>query len=397
MSLCACGGKETEEAANTAETTEQTQEATTTQEETEEAATTQETKVSERADYVGYEDLVTEDYVTLPEYASMTVQAEKPEVTDEVIESYINGNILTSYAVTDRAVEEGDTVTIDFVGKMDGEAFEGGTAEGYSLNIGSGSFIPGFEEGLVGVMPGETVDLALTFPEDYHSADLAGADVVFTVTVHDIQESTDYANVTPEQLALMGSTYTDKEDIWADAAKSVEESVEATYKSNIANAIMEKLITESTFTSIPEYLVEEEVQNYMTYMETLCQSYYGCDLETFVTTYYGITMEEHDAQMMQMCEETVKQCLIMEAVARAEGIEVTDEMIEEKASEEAALYGYASAEEVLEEVGKTAYRMYILQQEVMDKLIDMVTVEPITVEEATEEVATEEASTEAVQ
>ena len=380
MSLCACGGKDkTEDAVNATET------ATTEEAEEQES----EGKVSERPDYVGFEDLATEDYITLPEYASMTVQAEKPEVTDEVIESYINRNILTTYPITDRAVENGDAVTIDYVGKKDDVAFDGGTAEGYVLNIGSGTFIEGFEEGLIGVMPGETVDLNLTFPENYGSEELAGADVVFTVTVHDIQESTDYASVTEEQLALMEIGYTSKDDIWTDAAKYVEESAESTYQSNIANAIVEKLLEESTFTSVPELLVEEELQNYSTYMENMCVNYYGCDVETFVTTFYGITMDEYNTQMKQMCEETIKQYLIMEAISRAEGIEVTEEMMNDLALE----YGYESADAVIEEYGKTKYRMYILQDKVMTKLIDMVTVEAITPEEA----ATEETTTEAAQ
>lgn len=383
MSLCACGGKDkAEDAANTTET------AATEEDQTQES----EVKVSDRPDYVGFEDLVIEDYVTLPEYASMTVQAEKPEVTDEVIENYINRNILTTYPVTDRAVAQGDAVTIDYVGKKDGVAFDGGTAEGYVLNIGSGNFIEGFEDGLVGVMPGETVDLNLTFPENYHAEELAGADVIFTVTVHDIQESTDYENVTQEQLALMENGYTSKEDIWENAEKEVEESAEATYQSNITDAIIEKLMAESTFTSVPEYLVEEELQNYNTYMETICMNYYGCDVETFVTSFYGISMDEYNAEMKQMCEETIKQYLIIEAISRAEGIEVSEAAMKETAAKEAEEYGYESADALLEEVGKTTYRMYILQDEVMTKLMDMVTVEEAVLEEAqTEETTTEEA------
>lgn len=383
VSVCACGGK-TEDAANT------TDEATTQDAATETVATetaAEEIKVSEREDYVALEDMETEDYVTIPEYASMTVQAVKPDVTDERIESYINSKILTAYAVTDRAVAAGDAVLIDYVGKKDDVAFDGGSAEGYVLNIGSGTFIEGFETGLIGVMPGETVDLNLTFPEEYHAAELAGADVVFTVTVHEIQESTDYASVTPELLSLMGSSYTSKEEIWADAAKSVEENAQASYESNIANAIMESLLEQSSFTSVPQHLVDEEVQNYNIYMETLCLNYYGVDVETFVTSFYGITMDEYDTQMKQMCEDTVKQYLIMEAVARAEGIEVTDEMMNEKAAAEAAEYQYESAEALIEEVGRTTYRMYLLQDMVMEKLMDKVTVETITEEEAMAEAA----------
>lgn len=376
VSVCACGNKEAEEAANT------TDEAAT-------IATTQEAeeiRVSEREDYVALEDLEIDEYMTLPEYAAMTVQAVKPDVTDEDIEGYINTNLITYYPVTDRAVATGDKVKIDFVGKKDDVAFEGGTAEGYVLEIGSGSFIEGFEDGLIGVMPGETVDLNLTFPDNYFSADLAGAEVVFTVTVHEIQESTDYANVTPELLALMESTYTSKEDIWADAAKIVEENAEATYQANIVNAIYEKLMTEGNFTSVPELLVEEEMQNYNTYMEAYYMNLYGMDLETVVTS-QGATMDEYNAQIRQMCEETVKWYLIMEAVARAEGIEVTDEMMNEKAAEEAAAYQYESAEAIIDQVGKTTYRMYILQDMVMEKLMELVTVEDIIEEEAMAEAA----------
>lgn len=387
VSVCACGSKEAEDAANT---TDEAATTATTQA-VEETATTQETeviRVSEREDYVPLEDLSTDEYITLPDYAAMTVQAIKPEVTDEDIEGYINMNIITYYPVTDRAVAPGDKVKIDYVGKKDDVAFEGGTEEGAVLEIGSGRFIEGFEDGLIGVMPGETIDLPLTFPAEYHSAELAGADVVFTVTVHEIQVDTDYASITPEQLALLGSSYTAKEDIWADAVKMVEENAEASYQNNIANAIYEKFMTESSFTSVPQHLVDEVLQNNNIYMEAVSTNFYGMDLNTFVTNCYGVTLDEYNAQMEPMYEEKVKWYLIMEAVARAEGIEVTDEMMNEKAADDAATYQYESAEAIIEEVGRLTYRMEILQDMVMEKLMDMVTVEAITEEEAMAEAAT---------
>jgi len=133
----------------------------------------------------------------------MTVTVYKPEAEDEDIEQYINDALLKGY-ITDRAVENGDVVNLDYEGKKDGVAFEGGTAKGYDLEIGSGLFIPGFEEKLVGVMPGETVDLDLTFPEGYDEPSLAGQPVVFTVTVNGIAESISYADVTDADLARLG-------------------------------------------------------------------------------------------------------------------------------------------------------------------------------------------------
>ena len=236
VSLCACGNKGKETTADATAATEQTGEEEQT---TEETSAEEETKVSERADYVALEDLEVDEYVTLADYKEMTVQAAKTEVTDEVIENYINGNMLTTYPVTDRAVEDGDLVTIDFVGKKDGETFENGSSEGYQLKIGSNSFIDGFEEGLIGVMPGDTVDLDLTFPENYKNEELAGQAVVFTVTVQNILESTDYENVTPEQMELMGLEYTSKDALWDAAKKSVEDEAEESYQTNISNAIMD--------------------------------------------------------------------------------------------------------------------------------------------------------------
>ena len=389
VSMCACGNKSEETASDATQTTD-SENATTADSEksTEETSETEETKVSERADYVALEDLEVDEYVTLADYNGITIQASKTEVTDETIENYINGSMLTSYPITDRAVEEGDLVTIDYVGKLDGEAFDGGSAEGYQLSIGSNTFIDGFEEGLVGVMPGDTVDLNLTFPENYSSTDLAGKEVVFTVTVQNILESTDYENVTPELLKQMGLEYTSKEALWDAAKADVEAEAEENYQTNISNGIMDYLVSNSEFTSVPQPLVDEEVQNYNEYMEAICVSFYGCDLETFVTTYYQMTMDDYNEQLTEMAEETVKQYLVIEAVSRAEGIEVTEDDINESAAAEAKEYGYDSAEQLLEEVGETTYRMYMLQEKVMDELKTLVNVETVAETEEAEETST---------
>ena len=384
VSVCACGGK-AEDAANA------TQEAAAT-EITEGAASTQETeevKVSEREDYVALEDVEIEKYVTIPDYTSMVVKAVKPDVTDERIESYINREMLAFYPVTERAVENGDAVLIDYVGKKDDVAFEGGTAEGYTLNIGTGTFIPGFEEGLIGVMPGETVDLDLTFPADYPSADLAGAEVVFTVTVREIQVSTDYETVTQEQLSSLG--YVSKEEVWKEATKVLEESAQLSYESSIANAIMEKLWKESKVISVPEHFVEEEMQN----VKAQLNSYYvmngGTNLEDALTS-QGMTMEDFYSQVRPSCEENVKIYLIMEAIARAEDITITDEMIYEAAEQDILRNGIGSVEEYMESVGKSAIRNRVVSNMAMENLIEKVTVETISEEQAMAEAAAEAAT-----
>lgn len=376
VSICACGNKETADVEGTTQTETTTESVV----ENTEASLLDEPRVNEREDYVSLAEVETADYLQLPDYKNITVEVDKVEVTDDSILGYINNNVLTSYPVTDRAVATGDVVLIDYVGKKDGVAFDGGTAQGYELEIGSGTFIPGFEDGLVGAMPGTTVDLNISFPEEYPAADLAGQAVVFSVTVHSIQEKTNYDAITPEQMAAIGLTYDSKETLWEDAKKVVEENAEESYQISIENAIIENLMTNTAVTSVPEYLVEEEVQNYFIYQENICNSYYGCDLETFVTGVYGMTMSDYTAQMMAMSEETVKQYMIMEAIARAEGIEVTDADVQAKAEEEAAAYMFDSAEDLLTQVGESTYRMYIVQDEVMQKLKTMVTVKPMTAE-----------------
>ena len=133
------------------------------------------------------------DYVTIPADFAPTLTDEDNTVTAEQVSEYLNETVMPSFAqnvqITDRAAADGDTVNIDYSGAMDGEVFDGGTAEGYDLTLGSGRFIDGFEEQIVGHTPGETFDLTVTFPEDYDATDLAGKDAVFTVTLNDISET----------------------------------------------------------------------------------------------------------------------------------------------------------------------------------------------------------------
>lgn len=340
---------------------------------TDSEAPTEIERVGDREDYVGLQDLDVDQYITLADYRNMTVSAARPAVDDETVTQYINSELLVG-TITDRAVREGDVTDIDFVGKKDGVAFEGGTAAGFKLTIGSGRFIPGFEDGLVGVMPGETVDLNLTFPETYQqNPDLAGQEVVFTVTVNGIDASAEYDTVTPEEMKGMGLPYKTKEEVWEAGKKAAEQSAEETFEANAKSAIVQKLVEESAVKEMPEYLVEEEIQNYNLYMESIA-AMYGTDLETFVTTMAGIDMEEYDSETKEMCTEIVKQYLVMEAVARAEEIEVTDEMIHEKADEEAEEYGYASGDALIDEVGFTTYRMSIVQEQVIGRLMEIVPV-----------------------
>ncbi len=376
MSVSACGGKSGQDAQETAQTVEEGETGAKTEEAVSGESAAETEKISDREDYVGIEDLDIDEYITLADYQNMKVSAFKPVVDDAAITEYIDRELLVG-RIMDRAVEEGDVTDIDFVGKKDGVAFDGGTASGYKLTIGSGGFIEGFEDGLIGVMPGETVDLNLTFPDPYqNNPDLAGQEVVFTVTVNGIEGSAKYETVTPEELEMLGLPYKSKEEVWEAGRQAAEDNAEETFVANAKSMIVQKLVGESTMKSVPEYLVEEEVQSYNLYMESVA-AMYGMDLDSFVTAASGLTREEYDSQAQEMCTEIVKQYLVMEAVARAEGIELTDEMVYAKADEEAAKaeYGSISGEELIDRVGFSTYRMSIVQDQVIERLMEIVTIE----------------------
>lgn len=331
-------------------------------------------RVSEREDYVGLQDLNIDDYVVLNDYKNMKVTAYKPTINDADIESYINSNYLTG-GITDRAVENGDVVNIDYEGKEDGVAFEGGTASGAELEIGSGSYIAGFEEGLIGVMPGETTELDLTFPENY-APEHAGKAVVFTVKVNSIAYSVEYANATDEDLKRLGLPYSSKEELWEAAKTELEQNAEDTFEANKTSAILNQCLSESTIKEVPEYLVEEEIQNYEIYMESMCQMYYGMSFESYLSQSQGITLADFEEDIRSDCEKTVKQYLLVEALARAEGIEITDEMIREHAAEDIEGYEGYTVDTYLDEVGYTTYRMFVLQEALVERLLEIVPVEP---------------------
>lgn len=381
--ISACGGK------NAADTEQGTQAATEagTSAEAENTAQTETTaedtgssildaeRVSDREDYVGLQDLDIDEYVTLNDYKNMKVTAYKPEVTDEDIEQYINSEMLNGY-ITDHKVENGDVVNIDYVGKKDGVAFDGGTASGSDLEIGSGSFIEGFEEGLIGVMPGETVDLELTFPEGYPEKTLAGQPVVFTVTVNGIAESMEYADATDADLARLGLPYETKDALWEAAKAEVEKNAEETFETSKTSAILNQILSESTIKSIPEYLVEEQIQGFEIYMESMSQMYYGMNFEQYLEQTEQKSLEDFEAELRPDCETTVKQYLISEALARAENLEVTDELIREYAQKDIEGYDGYTVDTYLDEVGYTTYRMFVLQEKLVERLNEIITVEP---------------------
>lgn len=263
-----------------------------------------------------------EKYVTLCDYDGMKVEvAGNFDVSDEDVINYINSMLAyyPGYQDTDKqTVEDGDCVDIDYEGKKDGVAFDGGTAKGYVLEIGSNTFIDGFEEGLVGVNVGDTVDLNLTFPENYQSADLAGADVVFTVTVNKIVEKyyTTYEELTDEFVA--SNLDYDTVDAFYNDTKSYMETSSAQSRSAAEReAVLDNLIENSKI-AIPDGLLDMKVDQYIQqFTKQNCVD--GKTLSDYVSANYNMTEEDFRSAITTEMENNLDDEMALEALVKAEG------------------------------------------------------------------------------
>lgn len=312
-------------------------------------------------------DMEVEKYVSLGEYKGLEVTVAPISIEESEIEeltfSLVQNMITAENGITDRAIENGDVANIDYVGKKDDVAFEGGTAQGYNLAIGSGSFIDGFEEGLVGVKPGETVDLDLTFPENYHSADLAGQKVVFTVTVNFIMP-TEITDELVEKLGLEGVH--DQDGLHEYVYNYLYAIDEENYNNSVKNAILEKFIASNTYQNIPEEMLAE-YEAITRENITSTAEYYGTDVDSFTNAYYGVDFETFIDTYVQ---EAVKQDLALQAIANKEELNIGDEELEGLLLEHALAAGYLTVEEYIGETDKEEFREYFLYEKVLAYLVE---------------------------
>ena len=332
------------------------------------------------------------DYVTLGDYKGVKVSVDAAVVTDEYLDSYIDyvlqSNMLTT-EVTDRPVQEGDIVNIDYEGKIDGVAFDGGTAEGYDLAIGSGSFIDGFEDGLIGAETGETRDVEVTFPEDYHGTDVAGKDAVFTVTVNSISVET-LPELTDEFVQGLGVGAETVEEYRQYAYDLLMEEQQANHDAEAEMAVLETVMNNAKLQDPPEDMTNRYYSRLIDNMNYYA-SMYGYDLETFLSL--NGTSEE---TIMESAGNAAKQLITMQAIAEAEGMEVTDEELDEEIEANAVSMGYEDADAYREALDAEGYREYMLTEKVLDFLLEnaeVVDVEPEAAEAAETETEAEETET----
>ena len=277
--------------------------------------------------------------VTLGQYKGLEVKKGTVKVTKKEIEAEL-ANYQNQFAELvikeEGTVENGDTAVIDFEGFKDGVAFEGGKAENHSLEIGSGSFIPGFEEQVVGMKVGEEKEIHVTFPEEYQSAELAGQEAVFKVKVHEIKTKVlpDIDDELAKDVNIDGiETLADLETYTKEQIKNKKQTeVESKFSDDIFNAVIE-----NTPLEVPEAMIETETQTMLREVEqNLSQQGLTMDLFQQLT---GKTLDDMKAEMREQAEKRVKFNLILSEIVKAENIEVSDDEVDDEIKEIATYYG----------------------------------------------------------
>lgn len=278
-------------------------------------------------------------------YKGIEIKKVEYNVTDEDIEHelhHMQEHNSRLVSIEDRPVENGDIATIDFEGSVDGVPFEGGKAENYDLEIGSNTFIPGFEDQVAGMKIDEEKDVKVKFPEEYFSKELAGKDAVFKVKVHEIKKKE--LPTLDDEFAKDVSEFDTLEELKADIKAKQEKQNEEKAKYETQEAVM-KALCEKTKVDIPSGMVEMEVDNMLKDFEQRL-SYQGLKLEQYFQM-MGKTEEEVRKEYEPQAIEGIKSRLALEAVIKAEKIEATDKDIDEKMKEMAKNYGKENDDEFL--------------------------------------------------
>lgn len=305
-----------------------------------------------------------EKCVTLGDYKGVTVEKTIQSVTDEDVQNEID-NALANYPVeVDQAAKEGDTVNIDYVGKIDGEEFDGGSDQGADLKLGSGKFIDGFEDGLIGARKGETRTLNLTFPEDY-TQDLAGKAVEFTVTVNAVKEP--LSEPTDQWVADNIEGYDNIADYKAGIRSEQEESNEQTAENQVRYAAWTQVIDNCTINEYPETLVEVGKKLYEQQVETYAK-YAGMELDAYIES-SGLTQEEYQSNMEEYGKNVVAQALVCQAICDKEGFAIGDDDYQKALQDMLTEYG-CTEDELIQTYGQDNVEQSIMLNRVSNLILE---------------------------
>lgn len=379
----------TSEAASTAEdaAASEAEEAVSGAEETESTAEEEEEEEKPRPEYRAL------DFLTLGEYKGLTVEVDPVEITDDAVESRITSDIRFSEEGSETfeegTVEEGDVANIDYEGKLDGVAFDGGTAEGYDLEIGSGTFIPGFEDGLIGKTIGETVDLTLTFPEEYGNEELAGKETVFTVKINSVKRYKELDDALAEALSDGEAKTVDE---YRERVKTMLE--EEAIESRNEGAKQELIALAADNASISEYpqdLVDYTIEEVTNYYKSYA-AMYGVDFATFLSSMAGTTEEDFPKMAEEISKESIKQEFTIGAIAETEKLLPEGDELAAAYDKLAEEVGAPDGASLVAEYGEYTVKYKLMYDAVSDFLFENATV----VEKTPEEEASEAEAAESV-
>lgn len=301
-----------------------------------------EDEIEEGKDIVVTFEVETYPEIELADYSKIEVEELDDSVDEELVEARIQEEVQKNKVLkpVERPVEEGDIVNIDFEGFKDGVAFEGGKAEGQELKIGSKTFIPGFEEGLVGKEKGQEVDLELTFPEDYQAEDLAGQEVVFKVKINDITEE-----ILPEvddDFVMDVSEFDTLDEYKASIKKELEEQVKKNNEIVVENRVLEEALARTPF-DLPEAMVDLQLEDEMREYEHQL-SHMGLDLNTYLSI-TGQDLDDIREQLKERAEDKVRVQVLLDKLVEENDYEVSSEEIEAEYDDALEQYGRKDDEE----------------------------------------------------
>lgn len=306
--------------------------------------------------------------VTLGEYKGISVEKEAVEVTDEEVEADINAKRDQNaryITIEDRPVKDQDMLLIDFNGKVDGVEFPGGKAENYSIVVGSGTFIPGFEDQLVGMNLEEEKDIEVTFPEEYQEASLAGKPAVFTVKVNEIKEK-ELPELDDEFVKDI-SEFDTLTELRADIKEKLLERKTKSAERELENKLV-KVVSDNATIDIPEVMVDNQIENMKRDFEYQLR-YQGLSLDNYLE-FTGSSQKELEDQMRPDALERVKQGLVIEAIGKAESIEPAEEEIEKEL--ETMAENYKMSVDKLKETMRDRDMEYIKDNLVAKKIVDFI-------------------------
>lgn len=342
----------------TGETTEQTQN-------TEREKNDKEKPSSYGTRLVSVKDV--DKYITIGEYKGIQLDKTVAEITEEEVDAQISNDLKNkAEEVTDKngTVENGDLVTINFVGTKDGETFDGGTANNYDLTIGEGMMIDGFEDGIIGMKKGETKEVPLTFPEDYYEPSMAGADVVFKITLQNFRRTPELS----EEWVAANTDYKTLEEYREGTRKTLAEAAEQSAQNNLQNTAWGTVIGNCEVKEYPQDDIDNAVAEYKKLNEEYAAQG-DMDLEKFVES-QGLTMEAFEEQCQQYAETKVKQNLVVQGIMDKEGLTLEDEESLKIQNQLIEQFGVKDLADLVDQYGQVAVDESIGILRVTDFIVD---------------------------